>query len=82
MSNPLRPSVRIALAPFPGSPEAIFAKDAGKLPQCAIVGCQAQVLFRDEEHEQWVCYLHGQLVLREQWDVQTRNDVEIEGKVK
>ena len=80
--DPGGPPVRIALAPFPGSPEAIFARRDGKLPQCAVEGCQAQVLFRDEEHEQWVCYQHGQLVLRGQWDVQSRHDVEIEGEVK
>lgn len=34
---------------------------------CAVVGCQEQVLFADEDR--WVCWPHGQLKLREdrQW---------------
>jgi len=38
---------------------------------CDIGGCQEQVLFRDDEYsartgkETWVCWLHGQLKLRE-----------------
>jgi len=47
-------------------------------PCCGVIGCNDLVLFYDEElskHEgedAWVCWLHGQLKLREDlkwWDV-------------
>lgn len=74
-----RVPVKIVLAPFPGSCEAHYMGEM--LPRCDLYGCQAQVLFRDEEHGTLVCYLHGQLELRRQWGVQERSDVEIWGEV-
>ena len=62
------PNIQIAITHWYGSSEWCHAKDDGTLIQCAVIGCHEQVLFRNPEAEDWVCFLHGQLTLRQQWD--------------
>lgn len=59
-------SVEVAILPLPRSGEWLDLLERGELRCCALEGCMAQVTFRDEDR--WVCWLHGQLALRDKWN--------------
>ena len=73
--------VRIALGPFPGSSDDIIQRREGVRRGCGVEGCLAQVTFWCKTSNEWVCYTHGQLLLREEWNAWD-NSLEIEGPLQ
>ena len=55
--------VCISLNAFPGSPE-----DDGTRA-CGVGSCAEQVTFWCMTSDEWVCYMHGQLLLKQEWGV-------------
>ena len=73
--------VRIALGPFPGSSDDVIQRRNGVRRGCGVEGCLAQVTFWCISSGEWVCYLHGQLLLREEWNAWD-NSLEVEGPLQ
>ena len=73
--------VRIALGPFPDSSDDIIQRRDGVRRGCGVIGCQAQITFWCATSNEWVCYLHGQLLLREEWNAWD-SSLEVEGPLQ
>lgn len=56
----------------------------GHLPteRCGVSGCPDPVLFWCQSSREWVCFPHGYLVLKEEWGLLGRGNLEVHGEVK